>query len=124
MKIRRWLLGVAGGLLVLASVAHFFGWAQFDGSLDAVDGDVAAALRIGWVWGSAAFATFGALVLWAAAGWHPGGRDPRPAAAPVAAALVLFGLWALFYRHFNPHFLAFVQEPLCGGINAFDVLRV
>jgi hypothetical protein len=123
MRVRSWLLGAAGGLLILAAVAHLFGWAQFDGALAAVEADFVAGLHIGWVWGSTAFAAFGLIVVGAAVGWRRHGRDPRPAAAPVAFALVLFGLWALLYRHFNPHFLGFIAmgvlvgAPLVGPID-------
>lgn len=124
MKVRSWVLVVTGGLLLLASVAHLFGWAQFTDALAALDATATAGLRVGWIWGSFAFAAYGLIVVGAAVGWRRHGRDPRWVAGPVALAFVLFGLWALFYRGFNPHFLVFIAigvlvgAPLLGRVDS------
>lgn len=123
MRGRSLLLALAGVLLLAASVAHLQGWRQFDAALEGVEPGPLGGLHVGWVWGSVAFAAFGAIVVAAAVGWRRG-RDPRPAAVPVALALLAFGLWAYLTREFNPHFLGFVAmgalvgAPLLGRIEA------
>ena len=115
MRIRSALVAAAGVLLLLAAAAHLLGWAQFRAPLAGVDPELTAGLRVAWSWGSVAFATFGLVVLAGARAWRRGGEVPLGAVGPVALALVGFGLWALFYRGFNPHFLTFVALGLLAG---------
>lgn len=115
MTLRRAVLTFAGVLLLAASMAHFLGWHQFDAALASIEPATDAALHVGWTWGSVCFATFGVIVLGAALRWRRG-HDPRPAAAPVAVALVLFGAGALYCRDFNPHFWGFVALGVLVGV--------
>jgi hypothetical protein len=123
MGIRIGLMSAAGLLLLAASVAHFLGWGQFAAPLSGVDPEVAAGLKVGWTWGSVAFATFGTVTLAGALAWRRGAAAPVAAAGPVALALVGFGLWALFHRGFNPHFLGFVALGLLVGLPLLGARR-
>lgn len=102
----RWLT-LGGGLLLVAGVAHAFGFAQFDAGLAGVDPATRAGLHAGWLWGSATFLALGAVVLGAARRWSRG-VDPRPAVLPAAGALLLFGGVGFVARGLDPHYLGFV----------------
>ena len=119
--MRIWLLFVGGILLVASAGAHAFaGWPpQRDMLVQAgTDAELVAGLTLGWYFGSVAMLAFGVVVL----------RDAwllkrNPAHAPGAAAIIgvgylAFGMRALFYRGFNPHFLGFVAIGLVIGIPA------
>lgn len=112
--VRLCVLATGGVLLLLAGIAHAFGFAQFDDGLAHVVADVRAGLHVGWLWGSATFGALGLGVLWAALRWRAG-HDPRPAVLPAALALVTFGTAAFVARDLNPHFLGFVGLGLLVG---------
>lgn len=114
------VLFVGGVLLLLASAAHALGWSQFDGRLDQVDAETRAALHAGWLWGSLTFGALGATTALAARRW-PRGVDPRPAALPAAAALLVFGAVGFVARGFDPHYLGFVSLSLLVGLPVVGV---
>jgi hypothetical protein len=111
MRRLRAVLGlVAGGILVLSSLAHsFLGWSQLRGSLEGLQApaDLVRSLQIGWQFGGVAIFTFGciALAVFARAlRGHPVSLVPT---ALIALAYVAFGLWALAVSK-NPFFLIFI----------------
>ena len=119
--MRTWMLWIGGILLVACSGAHAFaGWpAQHQLLLQGGnDADLIHGLAIGWYFGSLAMLAFGVVVLRDARAL---GRDPAHvtgAAAIVGIAYAAFGLWALFYKGFNPHFIGFIVIGLLIAIPA------
>lgn len=114
-----WLLLVTGILLILSAGAHaFLGWPMLRGELQKsrVDDGLIQGVGIGWLYGSAAMLTFGALVL--TAWWWT--RTGRIVAATVSALISLlylgFGTWALLESGFEPHFIGFVVIGLLLGL--------
>jgi len=110
-RARRTWTRVLGALLLVSAAAHAFaGWPPMARALRAaaVDANIIAALSIGWLFGSAAMAAFGVLVLFSARG--NGEREPlaRRVVAVVGLTYLLFGAAAFAYRFPNPHFLFFI----------------
>ncbi len=115
MKARA-ILGFLAALLLIASAfAHaFLGWPPFQASLDqaGVDAEVAAALRIGWYFGSLAMLAFGAIAFLAAARAIRGEQAANGSLWIIGTAYTLYGVVAYVVRDFNPHFLLFVVTGL------------
>jgi hypothetical protein len=119
--VRTWMLWIGGSLLVASAGAHAFaGWppqrkllAQAGNEADLING-----LALGWYFGSVAMLAFGVVVLRdaRALGRHP--AHVTGAAAIIGIAYAAFGLWALFYKGFNPHFIGFIVIGLLIAIPA------
>jgi len=114
----RWL---AAALLVACAFAHSLGgWPPFATELAArgVEGETTSALRIGWMWGGAAFVAF-ALAAALAARARP--EEERLAGwllLAIGAVTALFGVWAMASRNGNPFFLLFVFLGLLLALGA------
>ena len=102
---------IAGVLLVLSSAAHsLLGWKQLGAALAAAGApaDLVTGLSIGWHFAGVAMLVFGCIVI--ATFLDVRRRRPvslRPVAL-IAAAYLLFGVWALGVSDLNPFFLVFV----------------
>jgi hypothetical protein len=107
LTFRRTPVVVGAILLIVAGLAHAFGFAQFEAGLAGVDPETRAGLHAGWLWGSATFIALGVITFGAAHGWSRG-LDPRPAVVPTAVALLVFGSVGFVARGMNLHFLGFV----------------
>lgn len=103
---------LAGGVAIcLAGMAHAVGgWPPLADALrqEGADGDLISALALGWLFGSAAMLTCGAIVLAARADLKRGGTMGAVACRCVGLLYLLFGVAAFAYRFPNPHFLGFV----------------
>ncbi|MCI0329894.1 MAG: hypothetical protein L0196_02930 [candidate division Zixibacteria bacterium] len=115
------IAGLIGGILMLASAfAHaFLGWPAFQKELSAagVVQDVIGGLNVGWHFGSFAMFGFGAIVVFTAVKTLRREYVTLVPAGTIAVIYVVFGLWALLYRGFSPHFLAFILKGfLVSGI--------
>jgi hypothetical protein len=109
--MRVWSLLVGGILLVASAGAHAFaGWPPLRALLVQAENDpeLVAGLTVGWYFGSVAMLAFGVVVLRDAWMLKHDLAHATGAAAIIGAAYLLFGLRALFYRGFNPHFLGFI----------------
>ncbi len=102
---------VGGVVLTLFALAHSTGWsAQFAGPVQAsgLASDVVAGLQVGWYFGSFCMAGFGLVACGLARrGIQEKGVD-RVSAGLIGATLVVFGLWAMVFREFNPFFFVFI----------------
>ncbi|MCI0531581.1 MAG: hypothetical protein L0Y74_06520, partial [candidate division Zixibacteria bacterium] len=105
-----------GGILMLASAfAHaFLGWPAFEKELSGagVMRDVIGGLNVGWHFGSFAMFGFGAIVVFTAAKTLRGEYVTIVPAGIIAGLYIVFGLWALLFRGFSPHFLGFILKGL------------
>jgi hypothetical protein len=116
---------LAGGMLVVSSVAHaFMGWPPYEAALAAqgVDQSVLVGLSVGWFFGSVAMLTLGLLILWMVrlAAW--GDLRSPMGAWMVALAYAGFGIVAFVLQGLNPHFLAFIVNGIL--VAGFAVLAV
>lgn len=110
-KLCEALVLVAGLVILLSAYPHATaGWPSLRPALvDAgVDGDVVAALGIGWYFGSVAMAALGLTAILVFVELRRGHARARRFAVVVAAAYLAFGLTAWLTRDLNPHFLIFV----------------
>ena len=102
---------ISGVLLILSSAAHsLLGWQQLGRALAAAGtpADLITGLAIGWHFAGVAMLTFGCIVI--ATFLDMMRRRPvslRPVAL-IAAAYLLFGVWALGVSDLNPFFLVFI----------------
>ena len=102
---------IAGVLLVLSSAAHsLLGWKQLGAALTAAgaSADLITGLSIGWHFAGVAMLVFGCIVI--ATFVDVMRQRPvslRPVAC-IAAAYLLFGVWALGVSGLNPFFLVFI----------------
>jgi len=125
-RTARWLLLVAGILLLLTAAAHaFIGWPAIREELLASEapGSLVRAIGIGWLYGSAAMLTFGviALTVW---WWAQTGKMMMGRVAGVIALLYLgFGTWAFFYSSLNPHFIGFIVLGVLLGAASYELRR-
>ncbi|MEZ6016893.1 MAG: hypothetical protein R3F49_17370 [Planctomycetota bacterium] len=115
IALRCRLVDTAGALLVVAGIAHAFGFAQFDAGLAEVAPDTRGGLHAGWLWGSVTFVALGAITLGASRRWRRA-IDPRPTVLPTAIALLVFGGVGFVARGLDPHFLGFVVLGLLVGV--------
>jgi len=104
------LILAAGVVVFLGGLAHeFAGWPAVAGALpEATDPEVKAALLVGWSFGGVAMDVLAILVVVSVFQLRRG--IPSAWLTPFIVGLFYlgFGLWALFYRSFNPHFFFFV----------------
>src|SRR5262245_50407241 len=99
---------VTGALLVAGGLAHALaGWPAVRQELvDArVDGELFSDVRVGWLYGSAAMLTFGALTLMASRALGSGSLTAVHVVWPISAIYLLFGTAAYLATSFAPHFL-------------------
>jgi hypothetical protein len=103
---------LAGGvLLTLSALAHSTGWsAQFAGAVTeaGLAPDLVAGLQVGWYFGSFCMAGFGLVASFLAWRGIRGQQVDRVSASIIGGTLVIFGLWAMFFRDFNPFFFVFI----------------
>lgn len=123
--MRSVLIRIAGGVFVLAAVAHAAGgWPAMEAALRTASAPepLIGGLAAGWYFGSAAMAAFGILVF--RAGARLAREDPSglPTVRVIAATYVLFGIGAFLARGLNPHFLGFVAMGLLAGLPALPRL--
>ncbi len=111
----RWTLLGTGAFLILSGAAHaLLGWPELRADLSSanVSGELYQTVAIGWLYGSGAMLTLGAIVIVAGLA-APGGQV---AAARVAALIgllyLIFGTSALIYSSMNPHFIGFIVPGL------------
>ena len=104
------LILLAGIVIFLGGLAHdFAGWPAMAAALpDSTDTDVRAGLFIGWTFGGVAMDVLAILVLMSLFQLRRGVASAWVTPFVVGLFYAGFGLWALFYRDFNPHFLFFV----------------
>jgi hypothetical protein len=119
----RALLGLLGGLLLLASsLAHAgLGWPAMRAALEAAGAppELRGGLAVGWLFGSVAMAAFGVIVVSIALAALRGSRASRLPAAVIGIAYASFGAWAFLARGGNPHFLGFVAIGALVAVLAF-----
>ena len=115
--MRSFLVLLAGGLMVLSSIAHsVLGWPAQRSELRnaGAQEDLIGGLAVGWHFGSAAMLTFGAIVLVGGLKLRKGDLSGVVPVQIIAACYVLFGLAALFYQKLNPHFVGSLSCLLAG----------
>jgi hypothetical protein len=110
---------VAGAFMLLSALAHgLLGWPVMRGELAKLGApaDLVGGLAAGWLFGSAAMATFGVTVILAALRLRRGDRSGAFALRAIAACYVVFGLAAFVARGFEPFFLNFVAAGALAGM--------
>jgi hypothetical protein len=116
-----------GTVLVFSAFAHaFLGWPAMRASLDAAGApsELRDGLGVGWLFGSAAMATFGTIVLTAGNRLRRGDASGIATVRWIAICYLAFGLWAYVARGLAPHFLFFIAVGLSAGILTFGPWRV
>jgi hypothetical protein len=124
--MRSMLVLLAGVVMILSAAAHgLLGWPAM---LQALHGagapaDLAAALSIGWYFGSMAMLVFGVVTVLSALRLRRGDSSGVTTIRVIAAGYVLFGLAAILYRHLNAHFLLFVVTGALAGLPLWGLRR-
>jgi len=122
------VVGILSGLILVASAgAHgLLGWSPFEEALESakVDGEVVAALSIGWYFGSASMLGFGVIVLHQATRLLRGRPVQSGPVSTISVLYLVFGAAAYVYRDFNAHFLLFVATGLLVGLFGFLATRI
>ncbi len=106
------ITGLIGGLLaLLCAFPHAFGgWPTMAAPLmeAKVAADIQDSLMIGWRWGSFCMAGFGLILLAQGAKALKGQAVDRLSVGMVSLTYVVFGIWAMLVREFNPFFSVFI----------------
>ena len=121
-----WMLLITGTLLILSALAHaFLGWRAIRGALIAshAPGDLTEAIGIGWLYGSAAMAAFGVIVLMVGASARAGDLSTVKIVFPIGITYLIFGTAAFLYSSLNPHFLGFIVLGLLATGAPFALTR-
>ena len=125
--MRAILVMIAGGFMILSAFAHGFGgWSVMRRELAGVGAkpELVGNLGAGWLFGSAAMATFGTIVVTAALRLRRGDRSGVVALRTIAACYVIYGSAAFIALGNEPFFLIlFVTPGLLAGLPTFGDAR-
>jgi hypothetical protein len=113
---------IAGAFMLLSALVHgLLGWPAMRGELAKAGAaaDLVGSLGAGWLYGSAAMAAFGAIVVVAALRLRRGDRSGVFALRTISACYLVFGLAAFVWQGFEPFFLNFVVIGALAAAPAF-----
>lgn len=115
MRKLRLVLGLlAGGLLLLSSIAHsVLGWAALQTELDptGIGPDLRLALGISWRLGGAAMIAFGTIVIATMLRLRRGEATWTFPATVIGLVYLLYGAWAWVLSGFDPFFFLLFVLP-------------
>ena len=107
--------------MLLSSLLHgLMGWPVMRGELTKVGAgaELVEGLGAGWLFGSAAMTTFGAIVIVAALRLRRGDRSGVFALRFIALGYIIFGAAAFVVQGFEPFYLNFVATGALAGAPA------
>jgi hypothetical protein len=109
---------IAGAFILLSAIAHgFAGWPAMGAELTKIQApaDLVGTLAAGWLFGSAAMAALGTIVIVAAVRLRRGDASGAFALRVIGACYFVFGLIAFVAQGYEWFFLNFVVTGLLAG---------
>ena len=106
---------IGGVVIFLSAFAHaFVGWPMLSVDLNAVNAgpDLVGGVQVGWIFGSFAMLAFGAIVITSTLRMLRGAAVSITPVVVIGFTYVVFGLWALVSKDYNPHFFVFIVPGL------------